>query len=479
MSLTDAAVRKRKPKAKRLELPDGKGLYLVVQPTGSKSWIMRYRDLTGRPVKLTLGTCDESGKELEGEPAIGGHLTLVAARRLASEVQRQRALGRDPVAEKKALNLERKHQIIDSGEATFPNAAKFYVEKGRSKRVRKGVLKNRGWRDTAQVLGLRYPEDGGEPEMIDGGLCARWANKPVAEITNEDVEILVEEARDKGIPGRPPRNNGPSDVRAREMAGTLNAMFNWLIGKKRTTASGKRSPWITSNPALGVDKPEAPLARSRVLNSDLNKRKADEIRWFWKASEKMGEPFSAMLKVLLLTGQRRGEVAGMMIEELSDDRSEWTIPGRRTKNGRENTIPLPMMVREILQDVIGDRTSGYVFTTTGKTPVSGFSKLKRKLDNEMLVMAHEDDPEAVIEPWRLHDLRRSFITGANEISCEPHIIEAIANHSLQGVAGVYNLAKYIPQRLAALERWCQHVNSVVSKTPENKVLPMKRRRKAS
>ena len=240
------------------------------------------------------------------------------------------------MAEKKATTLHHKHQIIDSGEATFPNAVKFYIENGRRKRVRKGILKDRGWRDTAQVLGLRYPEDGGEPEMIGGGLCERWADKPVAEITAEDVEVLVEEARTKAIPGRPRRNRGASDVRAREMAGTLNAMFRWLLNKKRTTASGRRSPWIAANPALGVDKPHAPLARDRVLNTDPNKRKADELRWFWEATDQMGEPFSAMLKVMLLTGQRRSEVADMAIEELSDDRSEWTIPASRTKNGREN-----------------------------------------------------------------------------------------------------------------------------------------------
>jgi integrase len=404
---------------------------------------------------------------------------LVAARRLASEVHRLRALGRDPVAEKKALELQHKHQIIDSGEATFPAAVKFYVENGRRKHMRKGILTNRGWRDTAQVLGLRYPEEGGEPEVIEGGLCARWADKPLAEVTNDDVEVVVEEARDKGIPGRPRRNHGPSDVRAREMATALNAMFNWLLHKKRTTASGKRSRWISANPALGVDKPQAPLARDRVLNTDLNKRKADELRWFWNATEQMGEPFSAMLKVLLLTGQRRSEVADMTIEELADDLSVWTIPGSRTKNGRDNVVPLPTMVRDILSGVIGDRTSGYVFTTTGTTPVSGFSKLKKKLDGKMLAAAREEDPEAVIAPWRLHDLRRTFITGANEIGCEPHIVEAIANHSLQGVTGVYNHAKYIPQRLAALEEWCQHVQGVVSEQPDKTLVPFKGRRKAS
>ena len=477
MSLSVAAVRKRKAKSSRVEIPDGNGLYLVIQPSGYKSWVVRYSAPDGKRVKLTLGTVDESDQELVGEPVVGAHLTLVAARKLTSEVHRLRKLGRDPVAEKKATTLQHKHQIIDSGEATFPNAVKFYIENGRRKHVRKGVLKDRGWRDTAQVLGLRYLEDGGEPELIEGGLCERWADKPVAEITNEDVEVLVEEARNKAIPGRPRRNRGASDVRAREMAGSLNAMFRWLLGKKRTTAAGRRSPWITVNPALGVDKPHAPLARDRVLNTDPNRRGADELRWFWKAAEQMGEPYSAMLKTLLLTGQRRSEVADMTIAELSDDRSVWTIPASRTKNGRQHTVPLPAMVRDELVNVIGERTSGYVFSTTGgRAPVSGFSKLKQKLDAKMLAAAQEDDPKAVIAPWRLHDLRRTFITGANEIGCEPHIIEAVANHTLPGVAGVYNLARYISQRHAALEQWCGYVQAIVSRKPDKKVTPFKRRK---
>ncbi|HEX2380091.1 MAG TPA: integrase arm-type DNA-binding domain-containing protein [Methyloceanibacter sp.] len=103
--LTVAAVQKLKPDlTRRREVPDGgcPGLRLRIMPTGHKSWAMRYKQ-NGKQVNLTLGTVDTVGKELDGKPVIGGHLTLVAARRLASEVQRQRALGRDHVAMKKAM----------------------------------------------------------------------------------------------------------------------------------------------------------------------------------------------------------------------------------------------------------------------------------------------------------------------------------------------------------------------------------------
>ena len=155
----------------------------------------------------------------------------------------------------------------------------------------------------------------------------------------------------------------------------------------------------------------------------------------------------------------------MTCEELSDDLSSWSIPARRTKNGRAHVVPLPPEAREILASVIGERKGGFVFTTTGSTPVSGFSKMKPKLDKAMLRAAQKDDPRATIEPWRLHDLRRTFATGANEIGVAPHIVEACINHvsgARASVAGVYNKAEDIAEKRVALERWAQHVAAVAS-----------------
>jgi integrase len=102
-------------------------------------------------------------------------------------------------------------------------------------------------------------------------------------------------------------------------------MFSWLMRQRR----------VDSNPCAGVHRPAGPKARDRVLT-------ADEIRWFWRACESVDVPLAAdaprvfgpLLKVLLLTGQRRNEVAGMTRDELSDDGATWNIPGSRTKNGR-------------------------------------------------------------------------------------------------------------------------------------------------
>jgi hypothetical protein len=128
--LTAAAVRLHKPGAVRREVPDGGavGLRLVIQPSGAMSWAMRFRRPSGVLAKLTLGTCDVAGEEITGEPAIGGHLTLAAARRLAAEVQRRRALGRDVVADQRN---ERQRTRAAAGERagnTFGGGAIRFVE---------------------------------------------------------------------------------------------------------------------------------------------------------------------------------------------------------------------------------------------------------------------------------------------------------------------------------------------------------------
>ena len=194
--LTHAAVKKYPPAGARVEIRDSlaQGLYLVIQPSGSKSWAMRFRRPDGSPGKLTLGPVDLSGKEAQGEPVLGAPLTLAAARALASEVHRQRALGRDVitdyVAKKQRLRVESEEAIANSFGAL---AQQFIDDYARPK--------TRRWRATGRMLGLRYPKDGGTFEIIHGGLSHRWASKPVRVITKHDIQDVVDEARDRGVPG--------------------------------------------------------------------------------------------------------------------------------------------------------------------------------------------------------------------------------------------------------------------------------------
>jgi integrase len=240
-------------------------------------------------------------------------------------------------------------------------------------------------------------------------------------------------------------------------------LFRWLLRHRR----------VRGNPCQGVERPGAPPPRERALSSD-------EVRWFRRGCDELGAPYGALLQFLLLTGARLAEVTGMRRDELSEDGAVWTVPGERAKNHRPNLLPLPAQVRGILAAL--PRVEGeLVFSYTGR-PLTGFSRVKAKLDAEMRAAAREEDPAAVIPPWRVHDLRRTCSTGMHALGVAPHIVEAVLNHvsgARAGVAGVYNVAEYRAEKQEALRRWAQHVAGVVSGKPADVVnFPRGRRRRA-
>ena len=429
--LTAAAIERLRPGKERVEIPDGgcPGLYLIIQPSSVKSFAMRFRRPGGRTAKLTLGKVNLTNKEIGDEPVIGAPLTLSAARKLAAQIHHDRARGKDVIAARHREKLER----ATLGERTFAQAAVDFTDQYLRRRTR-------GWLARARLLGVRPGEDGGL-EILPKGLSDRWRDRPLGEISGDDIHAIVDEARERGVPGlerrrlrRPASAKGPSEAQARAMHSALSKMFAWLVGRRR----------IATSPVVGVAKPSILQSRDRVLTGD-------ELVKFWRAASAERTEFAAVLKLLLLTGQRLGEVRGMRRAELAGDL--WTIPGERTKNRRVHVVALPPMAREIVASV--DGTAGEViFTTDGSHPVAIGSKIKRRLDAGM-----------AIAPWRLHDLRRTCATGMAEIGVAPHIVEAVLNHvsgAKAGVAGTYNRAQYAKEKKVALERWAAHVDGLVS-----------------
>ena len=432
--LTSAAVKKFSSSSKRREIRDGgaRGLYLVISPNGTKSWALRFRKPGGQQTRLVLGSVDLSDRELPGDPVLGMPLTLAAARQVAAVVHRDREKGRDVVADRRAERHRRRAEIEESAGNSYAALARKFVDEHARKRTRR-------WPETARLLGLRYPRDGGEPEVVRGGLADRWRDRPVSEIDAGEVWALIDEVRKSGAPGLERRADGPTDSRARAMLSALSTFLGWCVRHRK----------IAANPCVGIARPPAPPSRDRVLTDR-------EMVGFWKACDAVGEPFDAALRLLLVTGCRLNEVGAMRRAELSEDGATWTIPGERTKNGRTHVVPLPPLARETVASVrrvAGER--GFLFTTNGKTPVSGWSKIKRRLDKEM------GNPP----PWRLHDLRRTAVTQMAELGIRPDVIELCVNHvsgHRGGVAGVYNRSELMPERRAALERWSEHLRGLVS-----------------
>jgi integrase len=438
--LTAAAVRLAKPSRDRREISDGgcPGLNLIIQPSGAKSWALRFRRPDGRTAKLTLGSVfDHDGQaEPSTAPTIEGHLTLAAARRLVGELRHEIAQGRDPAAIHLADKRRRTAVAIENASNTFGAAALDYIEHYAKPRIRR-------WREQAHLLGLR-PDD---LSVIPRSLVDRWGARPVTEIDGHDIHNIVDEVRQRGAPGLERRADGPTESRARAMFSTLSRLFGRLLQQRR----------IEVNPCANVHHPEAAQARDRVLTRD-------EIVRFWAATDKVGEPFGAALKLLLITGARLNEVSRMTRAELNDD-GIWSIPGARTKNKRPHMVPLPPLARNILAH-LPRIEGGWMFTTNGRTPISGWSKTKTRLDSLM----------GDVPAWRLHDLRRTAATTMAEIGVPPHIVEAVLNHisgAKASVAGTYNRATYAAEKKAALERWTAHIEGIVAGRPGT-VIPLRR-----
>jgi integrase len=248
--------------------------------------------------------------------------------------------------------------------------------------------------------------------------------------------LLVDEARERGIPGLGLRVGGPCESRALALFKQLSKMFRWLVAKRRLRAS----------PVVGVEPLRASRARDCVLTEA-------EVRAFWRAASAERREFAVAHKLLLLTGQRLSEVAGMRRSELSEDLPAWTIPGERTKNGLTHAVPLPAPARDLVASCL-DEGRDLVFTTNGRGPVElGATKIKRRLDARMGVTS-----------WRLHDLRRTAATMMAEMGVAPHIVEAILNHASGhkgGVAGIYNRAAYEPEKRRALDAWARYVELII------------------
>src|SRR5262249_1049731 len=172
--------------------------------------------------KLTLGRYAES--EMPDDPVIGQPLTLAAARQLAAQVHRARALGRDPVAEHKAAKQRQRAAIIETASNTFAAAAKEFIQQHASKKVGR-------WKEQARLLGFQPTANG--LDIIPGGPAQRWNHKAVGEIDGHDIYGIVTETRERGAPGLKRRSDEPTESRARSMLSALSVLFGWLQRHRR------------------------------------------------------------------------------------------------------------------------------------------------------------------------------------------------------------------------------------------------------
>jgi integrase len=419
IKLTQPAVEKLKPpQTGRVEYFDKQlpAFALRITATGHKSWIVMYR-VEGKLVRETLGTVALIPK-------------VDKARQLARESMRQAQAGIHPVKARRAAQTA----VADQTQ-TFAVVADLFLDR----------YAKRNTREATYMETMRIVERDAKPA---------WGSRSVRSIARRDVIELLDGIVDRGAP-----------IQANRTLAAVRRLFNWAAEREL----------VETNPAAGLTMPSAENARDRALSDD-------EIRLFWRASEAVGWPFGPMFRLLLLTGQRREETAAMEWSELNLTKRVWTIPRQKAKNERAHEVHLSDLALEVIGtlpriavpvDEEGKARSehGYVFTTNGLRPVSGFSRAKGRLGALMLearrreqVQAGDDLDQALIGEWTLHDLRRTAATGMARLNIAPHVVDRILNHvsgTIRGVAAVYNRHAYMEERKAALEAWGRYVENLV------------------
>jgi integrase len=208
-----------------------------------------------------------------------------------------------------------------------------------------------------------------------------------------------------------------------------------------------RRRMLEINPFAGIERPARETARERTLT-------IIECGAIWRAAGNIGAPFGAIVRLLLLTLARRDEVAGLQWPEIAPDFTSWTLPASRAKNGRAHVVHLSEPAREVVQTTPRFARCPLVFTTNQRTQVSGFSKFKTALDRQL---AAQGTP---LDPWTLHDFRRSGVTWLAGAGFPPHVCDKLLNHvggTISGVAAVYQRAEFLPERARALDAWAAAV----------------------
>ena len=328
-------------------------------------------------------------------------ISLAEARKRAHAVFAQAAEGRDPAAEKKAAKSP------DLLEQVIAEFIERYAK----------AHQPRSWSETKRIL--------------DHAVAVKWGKRPIGSITRREIIELLDQIADRGAP-----------VMANRTLAALRKLFNWSIARDIISAS----------PCHLVQAPIKETRRDRVLSED-------EIRAFWSACEALRYPFGPLFKLLLVTAQRREEVASMRWSDLDLQKAMWMLPREFTKADRAHIVPLSTAAIDIIENI--PETGEYVFTTVGNRPVSGFSKAKARLVQQTSLVG-----------FRLHDLRRTASTLMRPLGVDRLTVSRILNHADGGVTAVYDRHTYDQEKCHALNAWSQKLKSIVEGTGEN-IVPLR------
>ena len=400
---TDIGLKNEAPadRGKRKYLWDSRvdGLGLRLTDKGVKAFVIMTR-VKGEVWLKTLGNYP--------------HMSLKEGRIQAGLLLSRIRAGEDPRSEEKAAEEEKKASAT-------PAPVEVYT-------VRKAIV---GY-EKAHISRLKPRSQLEARRPLEKILLARWPERALSDVSKAVLREVLAGIVEAGNP-----------VAANRALANLKAFFNWCVSEDR----------LTVNPCVGIRDPGgSETSRDRVLADD-------EIQRLWPIMEETGYPFGCLAQFLIVTAQRRDEGANLLWSELSDLDGEnpvWTIPAAKNKGGRLHEVPLsPLAVRllkslpRIALDFPEEGApvlSDFVFTTTGKTPISGFSGGKERLDEitgrEFARITRETGKApAPLERWTLHDMRRTAASGMARDDIPPHVVSRVLNHSpgkAEWITAVYN-----------------------------------------
>jgi integrase len=233
-------------------------------------------------------------------------------------------------------------------------------------------------------------------------------------------------------------------------------LFGWALNRGTYGLTASPCDRINITDLVG-----SPKARERILADE-------ELRTIWRVTESGQFPFDPFVRLLIVLGCRRGELAGIRRDELDLPTGVWHLPGDRTKNEQPRTLPLPRAALDILS-ALPTFAGPFAFTTTsGQRPISGFAKLKERLDRRLATEA----PPGLLE-WTLHDLRRTMRTHLSALPISGTVAELMIGHKQRGIRAVYDRWSYFEEQRAGFELWAARLRDIVEPAPEN-VTPMRR-----
>ena len=387
-SLTDPAIAALKATDKAYEVFDARvgGFSVQVYPTGKKTYFVNY-NLAGKRKRLRIG-----------EPKL---MKISEARTIAMQEKEKAQAGINPKREREEATKAK----VREDQNTIANVATDFVKRYC---VGSGSEPNlKSWREYQRTL--------------EHYVLPRWGSRGADSITRQDVTALLDAVEDK---------NGP--YQANRVLAVVRKMFNWLLA---------RGVIEHSPVSVGIARKEKP--RERTLSDD-------EIVEFWTGCEKQAYPFGKLFQLLLITGQRREEVAGMRWSQIDLVENVWSLPAHSTKMGREHLVPLSPMAVDLLNTLPRFDDCDFVFPSRNSNDrhVSGYSKAKVK------ICQLETD-------WRLHDLRRTVRTNLSRLEIDYIICNKVLGHIDGSVEGSYDVHDYLRQKRAALEKWAVLLTGIV------------------